>query len=46
MGKEIITFGDMEIAQHKFHHYKNLNVDITKIQVSNMVSLGEKNSEI
>ena len=24
MGKEIITFGDFEIAKHKFHHRKNL----------------------
>ena len=24
MGKEIMTFGDIEIEKHKFHRYKTL----------------------
>ena len=47
MGKEIITFGDMEVEEkNKFHHRKNLilleDVDTKKIQASNMVSSSEK----
>ena len=34
MSKEIITFGDIEVEKHKFHHCKNLalleDVDINK----------------
>ena len=46
MGKEIITFGDIEIKNRKFHHCKNLillDVNIAKIQVLSMVSRGQKN---
>ena len=46
MGKEIITFGDIEIEKRKFHHRKNLisleYVDIDNIMISRMVSSGEK----
>ena len=31
----------METEKHKFHHCKNLNVDIAKIQVCGMVFLGK-----
>ena len=34
MGEEIITFGDIEVEKHKFHHRKNLillkDLDIKK----------------
>ena len=44
MGKEIITFGGIEVEKPKFHHYKNpisLNdVNIDKILVYSMVSSG------
>ena len=47
MGKEILTFGDIEIEKHKFHRYKSPtfleDVGIDNILVSNKVSLGEKN---
>ena len=47
MGKEIMTFGNTEIEKQKFDHGKNLalleDLDIDKIQVSSMVSSGEKN---
>ena len=46
MGKEIITFGDIEIEKRKFHHRKNLifleYVDIDNILISRMVCSGEK----
>ena len=46
MDKEIIIFGGNEIENCKFHHCKNLNLlgyaDIDNIQVSSMVSSGEK----
>ena len=46
MGKEIVTFGNTEIEKQKFDHGKNLalleDLDIDKIQVSSMVSSGEK----
>ena len=48
--KEIIYFGDIEVEKHKFHHCKSLilleDVDIKKIQVSNMVSSGKRNINI
>ena len=47
MGEEIITFGNIEIEKRKFHHHKNLILleyrDIYNIQVSSIVSSGEKN---
>ena len=46
MGKDIM-FGDIEIKKIRFDFCKNLNlleyVDIYNIQVSSMVSSGEKN---
>ena len=46
MDKEIITFGDIEIEERKFHQHKNLiyfkYVGITNIKVSSRVSSGEK----
>ena len=45
MNKEIITFGDIEIEKHKFHHYKHLffseNLDIDKIITSSKISPAE-----
>ena len=50
MGKEIKTFGDIEVEKHKFHHRKNLvslkDVDIKKIQAPSMVSFGKKITNI
>ena len=50
MGKEIVLFGNIEIERRKFNHRKNLilleDVDIGKIQVSNMVYSGEKTYKI
>ena len=47
MDKGIMTFGDNEIKKCKFHHLKKLilfeDLDIEKIQVSSIVSSGEKN---
>ena len=47
MGKESIAYGDIEIEKRKFYHSKNLillrSKDIDKIQLSRMVSSGEKN---
>ena len=47
MGKQILTFGDIEIEKHKFYHYKSptflLDVDIENILVSNNVSSVVKN---
>ena len=41
MGKEIITFGDIEAEEYKFHQYKSPisinDVDISKIVVFNRV---------
>ena len=46
MDKEIITFGDIEIKKRKFYHRKSLilseYVDIDSIQISSLVSSGEK----
>ena len=47
MGKEILTFGDIEIEKNKFYRHKTpiflKDVDIEKVIVSNKISLGEKN---
>ena len=47
MDKGIMTFGDNEIKKCKFHHLKKLilfeDLPIEKIQVSSIVSSGEKN---
>ena len=47
MGKEILTFGDIEIEKNKFYHdnyhiFKK-DIDIWKVLVSNKISYGEKN---
>ena len=47
MGKEVLTFGDIEIEKNKFYHHKSpilLNdVDIEKVLASNKISTGGKN---
>ena len=47
MGKEILTFGDIEIKKNKFYPNKTpifLNdVNIEKVLVSNKISSSEKN---
>lgn len=47
MNKEVISFGNIETEKLKFHHPKNLillqDVDIDNIQMSSMISSGEKN---
>ena len=46
MGKEILTFGDVEIKKIKFYRHKSpiflKDVDIEKVLVSNKISFGEK----
>ena len=46
MGKEIITFGDIEVEKHKFHQQKSpiliYDVNIVRIVVCNMLSFGKK----
>ena len=45
MGKEILTFGNIEIKKNKFYHNKSIffkDEDIEKILVSNKISFGEK----
>ena len=44
MGKEILTFGDIETEKNKFYRNKSpvLLRDIEKKLVSNKISLGEK----
>ena len=46
-GKEILTFGDIEIEKNKFYHYKSpiflKDVDIEKALVSNKIFSAEKN---
>ena len=50
MGKEILTFGDIEIEKNKFYRHKTpiflKDVDIEKVIVSNKISLGEKKLQI
>ena len=47
MGKEILTFGDIEIEKNKFYRHKTpiflKDVDIDKVLVSNKISFSEKN---
>ena len=49
MNKEVISFGNIETEKLKFHHPKNLillqDVDIDNIQMSSMISSGEKNQK-
>ena len=45
MGKEIITFGDIEIKNHKFLCYKIIfleDVDIYNVLVSDKIPSGKK----
>ena len=46
MGKEVLTFGDIEIEKNKFYHHKSPtfleDVDIEKVSVSKKISSGEK----
>ena len=46
MGKEMITFGDIEIEKHKFHRYKSPifleDRDVENASVSSKISAGEK----
>ena len=46
MGKEILTFGDIEIEKNKFHRHKTpiflKDVDIKKVLLSNKISFGGK----
>ena len=45
MGKEILTFGNIDI-KNKFYHHKTPiflgNIDIEKVLVCNKISFGEK----
>ena len=47
MGKEILTFEDIEIEKNKFYRNKTpiflVDVDIEKVLVSNKISFGAKN---
>ena len=47
MGKEILTFGDIEIEKNKFYRSKSSilkkYVDIENVLVSNKMFFGEKN---
>ena len=46
MGKEILTFGNIEIEKNKFYRHKTPilleDVDIEIVIVSNKISFGEK----
>ena len=46
MGKEIWTFGDIEVEKNKFYHNKtpifSKNVDIDEVLACNKISFGEK----
>ena len=45
MGKEILTFGDIEIEKNKFYHHKTptyQKIDIEKVLVSKKICFGEK----
>ena len=48
MGKEILTFGDIEIEENKFYHHKFSIFlgDIGKVLVSNKISFGGKKTVI
>ena len=47
MGRNILTFGDIETKKNKFYHNKTPThlkaVDIEKVLVSNKISFGKKN---
>ena len=47
MGKEILTFGNIDIEKNKFYRHKTAifleDVDIEKVSVSNKIYFGEKN---
>ena len=47
MGKEIWTFGDIEIEKNKFYSHKSpvpvSDIDIENVLVSKKISFGEKN---
>ena len=47
MGKEILTFDNIEIDKNKFYRHKTptflRDVDIKKVLISNKISFGEKN---
>ena len=47
MGKEILTFRDIENEKYKFYCNKTLvclsDIDIGKVLISNIISFGEKN---
>ena len=46
MGKENITFDNIEVEKHEFHWHKSPisinDVDVSKVLVSNKVAFGEK----
>ena len=46
MGKEILTFSDIEIEKNKLYHYKSpiflKDVDVKKVFVSSKISLVKK----
>ena len=46
MGRNILTFGDIETKKNKFYHNKTPThlkaVDIEKVLVSNKISFGKK----
>ena len=47
IGKEILTFGDIEVEKHKFHRHQTpiflIDLDIEKLLVSNKFFFGKKN---
>ena len=49
MGKEILTFGNIEIEKNKFYRHESSillkDVDIEKVLVSNKFSFGEKSQK-
>ena len=45
MGKEILTFGNIEIKKKNYHHKTSIlgrDVDIEKVLASSKISFGEK----
>ena len=44
MGKEVITFGNVDIKKRKFHHYKNLtylnDANVNSILIYNRIFSG------
>ena len=45
MGKEILTFGDVEIEKHKFYCYKSLTF-LEDLNIHNVFLLVKKNKNI